>query len=182
MILFDTDILSYFSKLNRLHLLTDLFAGPLLVSPNVKQELQAGIQAGYSELKPALDAIRTGSLDVLTMPKSAQDAISSIGTPLEKGETDSLAYCLAHDGIFATNDRRAYRRGQNLGVQCLRLPSLLRLLWVHGIMPPAEVHALISEMEIRLGFTVDQQQEIFAGATDRHNIKLKSLEDNDAAD
>lgn len=182
MILFDTDILSYFSKLNRFHLLTEMFAGPLLVSPNVKRELHAGIHSGYSELKPALDAIGTGSLEVLTMSKPAQDAISRIGTPPEKGETDSLAYCLSHDGIFFTNDRRAYRRGQELGVQCFRLPSLLRILWTHRLMAPAEVRSLISEMERCLDFTVGGLEEIFAGEVDGYNIESDRYEDKDATD
>lgn len=178
MILFDTDILSYFSRLNRFHLLI-LFAGPLSVSPNVQRELHEGIQSGYSELKPALDAIQAGDLEVLKMSESAQALLSKVGTPFEKGETDSLAYCLAHGAIFITNDRRAYRRGQRLGAQCLRLPSLLRLLWKHGTLTPAEVRALISEIESRLNFAVGEKKEIFVGAFDRHNADLGTFEDNE---
>jgi predicted nucleic acid-binding protein len=161
LILFDADILSYFSKLKRLHLLTDLFAGPLLISPNVQRELHEGVQSGHSELKPALDAIRTGDIELLAMSELAQALLPKVGTPLDKGETDSLAYCLAHDAVFVTNDRRAYRRGQRLSVKCLRLPSLLRLLWTHGDLATAEVRSLISMMESRLGFAVDQKEEIF---------------------
>lgn len=166
MIVFDADILSYFSKLDRLHLLVELFAAPLLVSPNVQHELQKGLQSGYKELQSALDLIQAGTLKTLTMTDAARAFMPQIGIAPDKGETDSLAYCLAHDIVFATNDRRAYRRGRELGVQCLRLPTLLRLLWTRRVLNQAGVEDLVAEMEIRLNFVVGDQDEIFANALD----------------
>lgn len=144
----------------------DLFATPLLVSRNVECELQKGLCSGHTELQPALDAIQAGTFEVLAMTEPARALVSRIGTPPDKGETDSLAYCLAHDAVFITNDRRAYRRGRELGIQCFRLSSLLRLLWTRGPLTPAEVRSLISEMESRLDFAVGQEEEIFADAPD----------------
>lgn len=161
MIVLDTDILSYFSKLNRLQLLTDLFATPLLVSPNTRRELEEGFQLGYRGLQPALDLIQTGSLEVLTMTEAARALVSRMRTAPGKGETDSLAYCLAHHAVFVTNDRRTYRQGRKLGIQCLRLPTLLRLLWTHGVLDRVGVQELVAEIETRLNFAVGDQEAIF---------------------
>ena len=166
MIVFDADILSYFSKLNRLQLLIDLFTVPLLVSPNVQRELEKGIELDYKGLEPVLDLIQTGTLEVLTMTDAVQALVPQMGTSPDKGETDSLAYCLAFNAVFATNDRRAYRHGRRLGVQCLRLSSLLRLLWTRELLDQEDVQGLIAEMEARLNFVVGAQEEIFADESD----------------
>ena len=165
MIVFDADILSYFSKLNRLHLLVETFTAPLLISPNVQRELQAGSQLGYKGLQPALELIQAGTLQVLTMTDAAHALVPQVSIAPDKGDTDSLAYCLAHDIVFVTNDRRAYRLGCKLGIQCFRLPTLLRLLWTRGPLHQADVRDLITEIEARLHFVVSNQERIFADAS-----------------
>ena len=161
MIVFDADILSYFAKLNRLHLLADLFAPPLLVSPNTYRELQKGVNLGYKELQPVLQGVRDGTFEMLVVTEKESASIQHLGLAMDKGEADSLAYCLAHNVPFVSNDRRACRRGQSMGVQCLSLSVLLRLFWQRGLLSQAEVKQLIAEMEDQLGFVVGDRDAIF---------------------
>ena len=162
MIVLDADIVSYFSRLGRLRLLLDLFVVPVAVSPNVQHELEQGLQAGYQGLEAALALIQSGAIKTLAMTDAAYAWLRRLGLPPDKGEADSLAYCLAHDAIFVTNDKRAHRRGSHLGARCMSLSSLLRLAWKRGILDPAEVRTLISEMETRLGIVVSDRDEILA--------------------
>ena len=160
MIVFDADILSYFAKLNRLHLLVDLFAPPLLVSPNTYRELQKGVSLGYQGLQPILQSIQDGVFEILTTTEEASARLQEVGLAVDKGEADSLAYCLAHSVPFVTNDRRAYRRGTSLGVQCISLAVLLRLFWKRGLLSRAEVQEVIVEMENRLEFVIGDRDAI----------------------
>ena len=161
MIVLDANILSYFARLNRLHLLTELFSAPL-VSPNTQRELQEGIQQGYVELQAALQWIRSGACQVLTMTAEAQANLPLVGLPPDKGETDSLAYCLTYDIPFMTNDGRAWRRGRRLGVQCVSLSELLRLFWKRDLLSQEEVREIIVAMEDGLGFIIGDQEAIFS--------------------
>jgi len=165
-VVLDTDIVSYFSRLNRLRVLLDLFAAPVFVSPNVQRELQEGFQLGYEGLRPALSLIQAGTIKVLTITDAERALIPQVGLAPEKGETDSLAYCMTHGAVFVTNDKRAYHRAHRLGVQCFRLPALLRSLWMRGVLDQAGVRALIAEIETRLGIALLDQDEIFADVSD----------------
>jgi len=161
LIVFDTDILSYFARVGRLQLLIDLFGAPLRLSPNVHRELQAGFVAGHRNLLPALEGLQTNILAVLKLVDVERARMPQVGIPLDKGETDSLAYCLVHDAMFVTNDKRAFERGKRLGVICVRLPAVLRLLWMRGLLSQDGVRALVAEMESTLNMMVGDQDEIF---------------------
>lgn len=165
--LLDTNILSVFAKLGRLELLFQILDAPLAVSPNVHSELQDGMSLGYKDLKPALELIETGRLQVILIGDVEQEEfLARVPFQPEKGEADSLAWCLAHKGTFVTNDRRAARRASDLGVLVVRQRDVLRDLWMKGVLSVKQVYALIGEMETRLGIVLPDQDEIFADAPD----------------
>ena len=107
MILLDTNILSILAKVDRLGLLFSVLGRDLAVSPNVQRELEEGILAGHQVLQPALDIIQQERIRVVVLAEAERQRFPRIPFGPEKGEADSLAYCLEHEAIFLTNDERA---------------------------------------------------------------------------
>ena len=161
MILVDNNILSTFAKVSRLALLFQVTAEVLYISPNVHDELQQGLQAGHTVLQAVFDLIASGKLRVVSLTGEDRQRIVQIPFTSAKGETDSLAYCLGHQAIFVTNDQRAYKRGMRLGVTCIRLATLLRSLWVSGVLNKEEVRELIDEIERAEGTIMKDRRETF---------------------
>ena len=166
MILLDSNILSILAKVDRIGLLFAVLGDELAVSPNVQRELEEGVRAGYQVLQPALDIIRQGRVQVIALTAVEHRQFARIPFGAEKGEADSLAYCLEHGATFLTNDGRAYRRGKALGVNCVLLKAFLRSMWVDGIVSQQEARQLIADLEIKAGMVVRYKDEIFANAHD----------------
>lgn len=160
MILVDNNILSTFAKVGRLALLFQVTAEVLYISPNVHHELQQGLQAGHTVLQTVFDLIVSGKLRVVSLTEEDQQQMAQIPFTSAKGEADSLAYCLGHKALFVTDDRRAYRRCVQLGVTCIRLATLLRSLWVSGVLTKGEVRELIGEIERAEGTIIKDRREI----------------------
>ncbi|MEE8390030.1 MAG: type II toxin-antitoxin system VapC family toxin [Anaerolineae bacterium] len=166
MILLDSSVLSILAKVDRLDLLFVVLGDDLAVSPNVQRELEKGIRAGYQVLQPALDTIRQGQVTVVAITEVERRQFSRIPFRAEKGEADSLAYCLEHGAIFLTNDERAYRRGKALGINCVLFKAFLRSIWEDGGASRQEVRQLITDLETKAGMVIKYQDEIFADAPD----------------
>ncbi len=80
-LLLDTNVLSSLVKANRLDLLFSIFGDDLAVSPNVRRELEAGIQAGHRVLPPVVERIRQKRIKIVAPTKTEQqrfpDCLSS---------------------------------------------------------------------------------------------------------
>ena len=166
MILLDTNILSILAKVDRLGLLFSVLGRDLAVSPNVQRELEEGILAGHQVLQPALDIIQQKRIRVVVLAEAERQRFPRIPFGPEKGEADSLAYCLEHGAIFLTNDERAYRRGRAIGVNCLLFKAFLRSMWEDGFASRDEVRRLIADLETKAGMVVKYRDEVFADAPD----------------
>ena len=166
MVLLDTNVLSILVKAYRLDLLFSIFGDDLAVSPNVRRELEAGIQAGHRVLQPVVDLIRQKRIKIVAPTKTEQQRFPDLSFEPEKGETDSLLYCLEHNVLFLTNDERACRKGKALRAKCALLKSFLRSLWESGLLSKDEVRHLIAELEEKAEMVVKYQTEIFEDATD----------------
>jgi predicted nucleic acid-binding protein len=166
MILLDSNILSILAKVDRLDLLFSVLGEDLAVSPNAHRELEAGVRAGHQVLQPALDVIRRGRVKVVTLTEAEHRRFSHIPFGPEKGETDSLAYCLEHNVTFLTNDERAYRRGKALGANCVLFKAFLRSMWEDGVTSREDVRRLITDLAAKASMVVKYQDEIFADASD----------------
>jgi predicted nucleic acid-binding protein len=59
MIVFDTDILSMFAKIDAIHLLKQLFGKKVVMTPKVRDEISAPLEYGYTFPFKALSAIKT---------------------------------------------------------------------------------------------------------------------------
>jgi len=166
MVLLDNNIISILAKVRRLDLLAQVLGDDLAVSPNVQRELEAGIRAGYQVLQPALDMIQEEQIKVVSLDETERRWLSQLPFEPQKGETDSLAYCLEHGALFLTNDERAYRKGKALGVKCVLLKAFLRSMWKNGIASPGQVRQLIANLEDQAEMVIKYQDEIFTDASD----------------
>lgn len=160
MILVDTNVVTTFAKVGKLPLLFAATANTLYISPNVYRELQEGVVKGYAVLQAVLDLLAVGQIQVITLTEADQSTAAQLPLAAAKGEVDSLAYCLNHEALFLTNDRRAGNLGSSLGVTCLTLATILRRLWRSGKLSKTQVTALIREIEQAEGTVLREREAI----------------------
>ncbi len=71
-IIFDTNVLSLFAKVNRLDLLPQFFTAPLstvplYITPTIQHEVEIGLQNGVDYLEDALQFVEAGYLQIITL-------------------------------------------------------------------------------------------------------------------
>lgn len=83
-VIFDTNVLSLFARIQRLDLLQQIFAASrtgvhFYITPTIQRELVAGIQNKVSYLADALQLIKTGQVQVI-QPIPAESSIHQQST------------------------------------------------------------------------------------------------------
>jgi hypothetical protein len=83
---------------------------------------------------------------------------------LGAGERESIAIARARGGIVLPNESRVVHHGRTHGVPCVRLPDILRALWMEGIVSQQEVQEIIRDLQVKdqMQFTQSTLQAIFA--------------------
>jgi predicted nucleic acid-binding protein len=83
---------------------------------------------------------------------------------LGAGEQESIAIARVRGGIELSNESRVAHHGRTHGVPCVRLPDILRALWMEGIVSQQEVQEIIRDLQVkdRMQFTQSTLQAIFA--------------------
>ena len=83
---------------------------------------------------------------------------------LGAGERESIAIARARGGIVLSNESRVAHHCRTHGVPCVRLPDILRALWVEGIVSQQEVQVIIHDLQVkdRMQFTPSTLHAIFA--------------------
>lgn len=148
MILFDTNILVTFAKIEKLYLLLELFLGqPLAITPNVLTEINKAKSLNYVHAEKILSFVQEGNITVLQ--PTEEELIFSVQLPdnFGFGERDSIAMAKKRDYIFLTNERRIVKFCEKEGIACLWLDQLLRMLWRENILSKEQVRELIMEIE-----------------------------------
>ena len=65
------------------------------------------------------------------------------------GERDSLAVAKHRGGVILSNESRVAHYGRQYEVPCLRLPDILRALWVEGSLAKEEVQAIVHDLQVQ---------------------------------
>ncbi len=65
---------------------------------------------------------------------SKPDEFASLPHTLGSGERESMAVAKERDGIILSNESRVAHDCRQNGMSCLRLPDILRALWVEDVM------------------------------------------------
>src|SRR4029453_1868319 len=88
----------------------------------------------------------------------------TLAMTLGAGERESIAIARVRGGTVLSNESRVAHHCRTHGVSCVRLPDILRALWVEGIVSQQEVQEIIRDLQVtdRMQFTQSILQAIFA--------------------
>lgn len=160
MIVFDTDILSMFAKIDAIDLLKSLFHNQTVMTPKIRDELFMPFEYGYMFPSKVLSAIETVPLSNHALKEYGrlQETFS-----LGKGELEAIAYCKTEKCIFATNDIKARQFARREGVSVISLQAILKALWKKKIKSTQEVKQILERIKDADNLTVstEVEKEIF---------------------
>lgn len=150
MVFIDTDVLSIFAKIQRLPLLFAVFnQDPLHISAAVEHELQTGVAKGFGFAQDIMTLHAQGRITTYHPTAADQQFMATLPHTLGLGERESMAICKRLSAIFVSNERRVKHHCRENGVDCINLAEILRALWELGILTPADVRQVISELEAK---------------------------------
>ena len=160
MIVFDTDVLSTFAKVNKLNLLFELFNGnELFYTPSVKLDLQRAQEKDYG----FVERIFNYRFKIIPLSKKETESANKIGIrrkDLHRGEIESLALCKLRNYIFVSNDKRALKVAESLEITCLSLSDILRSFITENILTISETEQLIKEIELKDRVKITDKERI----------------------
>jgi len=141
MIIFDTDILSIFAKVNRLDLLKNLFS-VIYITPMIREELFIPLEYGYRfPLKILSDSV------VIIPNEQELDIYTKLRLKLGKGEAEAISIAKSRKLLFATNDKVAQKVAKENSVKVISLQAILKACWKKKILPKEQVLNLIEDIK-----------------------------------
>ncbi len=150
MILADTDVLSALAKIDRLSLLFALFQTPKLqISPGVFREIAHSLSLGRQYAEAILALIAIGQLEVISLTEEEATFCSTLPRSLGSGERESIAIARGRKGTVLSNESRVAHWCRQSQIPCVRLPDILRALWVENIGTKQEVRDIIADLQVR---------------------------------
>ncbi len=142
-VIFDTNVLSLFARVNHLNLLPQYFTVSLYITPAIQRELEVGIQNDVFYLKAALKLIRLGHLQVIRPKEVDRQFISNLPAKLASGEAEAIALCHRHNMVFVTYDRKAINYCDRAGISCIPLTDLLAEFQDAGLLTTSEIQRML---------------------------------------
>jgi predicted nucleic acid-binding protein len=108
--------------------------------------------------------ITAGQLQIVYLTREEATFRDTLPTTLGAGERESIAIARVRGGTVLSNESRVAHHCRTHGTPCVRLPDLLRALWVEGIVSQQEVQEIIRDLQVkdRMQFTQSTLQAIFA--------------------
>jgi len=164
MILVDTDILSAMAKIGRIQLLFTLLQTPRLhIPPGVLGELAPSFNLRRQYAVDVFGLITSGQLQIVYLTQEEATFRDTLPVTLGVGEQESIAIARARGGIVLSNESRVAHHCRTHGVPCVRLPDILRALWVEGIVSQQDVQEIIRDLQVkdRMEFTHSTLHAIF---------------------
>ena len=156
MVVFDTDALSMFAKIDAVDLLKDLFGEKAIITPKIKDEISVPLEYGYTFPLKVISTIKSVPLsnEVLEEYARLQKSLS-----LGKGELEAIAYCKVEKCIFVTNDIKAREFAKSEGVSVISLQAVLRALWKAKIKNKEEVRQILERIKAADNLAVSREIE-----------------------
>lgn len=148
-VLFDTNVLSHFAKIERLPLLLQAFADvhrakQLYISPTIQRELETGVQHGASYLQGALQIIEDEDIQIIHPSKADEQFIHSLPAKLAAGEAEAIALCHRLNLVFISHDRKAINYCERMGISSVKFEVLLNRLKVAGLLTESEIAEMLT--------------------------------------
>jgi predicted nucleic acid-binding protein len=147
-IISDTDVLSAFIKIEHFDMLLSLFnIETIYITPAVLHELN---QSPATLLPLAVQNLITfNRLQVVSLSEGEVGFSDSLPNSLGSGERQTMAYARFHDATVISNESRVAHWCAQFNVNCIRLPSILRLLWQTQLLTIDEVKGVIQLLQER---------------------------------
>jgi predicted nucleic acid-binding protein len=165
MILLDTDMLSAVAKIARLPLLFSLLQTTrLYITPGVFGELTHSFNSGRQYAVDVFTLIAAGRLQIAYLTQEEARLRDTLPVTLGTGERESIAIARTRQGMVLSNESRVAYCCQQHRVSCLRLPDVLRTLWMEGIVSRQEVQEIVRDLQVkdRMQFKQATLEAIFA--------------------
>ncbi|MCK4735650.1 MAG: hypothetical protein KAT65_24560 [Methanophagales archaeon] len=155
-IIFDTDILSMFAKIDEVYLLKRLFGDKVVITSKIRDEISAPLEYGYTFPLKVLSTIKTVPLSKEAIEEYARFQWS---LNLGKGELEAIAYCKMEKWTFATNDGRAREFAKIEGIQVFSLQAILKALWKKKLKSKSEVKQILERIKKADNLAVSKEIE-----------------------
>ena len=143
MIIFDTDILSIFAKIDRLELIKKLF-GTIYICPMIKEEFIVTLEYGY---KFSLDILNNTTVIIPT--EKELSAYTELRMKVGKGEAEAISIAKSRKLSFATNDKVAQKVAKENGVGIISLLAILKALLEKRILSQDELIQVIKDIRLK---------------------------------
>jgi predicted nucleic acid-binding protein len=165
MILVDTDVLSALAKVDRLPLLLVLFQRPrFTITPGVLAELTRSLAMGRQYAEGVFVLIGDSRIQVVSLTPEEITFRDTLPDTLGAGERESIAVAKEREGTVISNESRVAHYCSQLEIPCIRLPDILRALWVESVVSKQEVQIMIGDLQVkdRMQFKQESLDAIFA--------------------
>lgn len=143
MIIFDTDILSIFAKINRLELIKKLFK-TIHITPMIREEITAPLEYGYDFPN---DVLNNSSVIIPTLEELG--LYNKFKVRLGKGEAEAISIAIRRKLLFATNDRVAQKVAKENGVDIISLQAILKASLKRQFLTLNEFNEIINNIRSR---------------------------------
>ena len=152
-LVFDTNILSTFAKINKLDLLVKLFEGQELLIP----------EAVFIELQDSKQEFTQTILDFknfknFNLTKEEKNLILNLKARLGSGEKQCLAICKSKNYVFVTNDESAIKESEKQGIDWLNLEIILVALQQEKVVSKKQLNEIIKEIETKDGVKIRNRE------------------------
>ncbi|MBI4788626.1 MAG: hypothetical protein HY782_16460 [Chloroflexi bacterium] len=146
-IICNTTILSNFAAIQRVALLPRALARPLLTTPEVLDEIRAGVQAGYPHLEP-LETLLLSDASPIQITHLTSDELTTprgMRLRLHAGEASCLAIALHRGYTLGTDDLAARKIAQTKNIPLIGTVGALALCR-HGLLSLEEANTLLERL------------------------------------
>ncbi len=153
------------AKVGGLLLLFTLFQTTVLhVTLGVFGELAHSFNLGRQYAKEVFALFTTGQIQIVYPTPDEAVFGDSLPATLGTGERESIAVAKGRGGTVLSNESRVAHYCRQYELPCLRLPDMLRALWVEGIVSKEEVQRIVHDVQEkdRMQFKASVLEAIFA--------------------
>lgn len=150
MIIADTDILSALAKIGRMPLLLSLFnTTELYITPAVFSEIEHSFDLGRQYATDLFAMLSSGRLRIAYPAPEEVAFRDTLPVTLGAGERETIAVARSRSGVVLSNESRVAHICRENKVDCLRLPDILRALWVEKVASKPEVQEIIRDLGVK---------------------------------
>jgi len=143
----NTTLLSNFAVANRVDILTRALARPLFTTPQVVDEITAGVQAGYSHLGALESQLLAGTapFTILSLDTAELPILRDLRVRLHAGEASCLAIAIHRSMVLGTDDLAARKIAKTKQVPVIGTVAAV-VLCRHGLLSLDEANEILQQM------------------------------------